>query len=49
MKSKHVRIVREAGTSLAVTIPSDFKVFTAGTEVWVELVGEMITISKVEQ
>lgn len=49
MKSKHVRLVREAGTSIAVTIPADFKIFEIGDEVWVELRGKEIVISKVEQ
>ena len=47
MKYRHVRLVREAGTSLAVTIPADFKIFEAGDEVWVELRGSEIVISKV--
>ena len=49
MKSKHIRLIREAGTSIAVTIPSDFGIFKAGDEVWVELKGKEVTISKVVQ
>ncbi len=48
MKSRHVRLVREAGTSIAVTIPSDFDIFKVGDEVWVELRGREVVISKVE-
>ena len=47
MKSKHIRLVREAGTSIAVTIPADFDVFKAGDEVWVELQGDKVVVSKV--
>lgn len=49
MKSKHIRLVREAGTSIAVTIPSAFGIFEAGDEVWVELVENTVIISKVVQ
>lgn len=49
MKSKYVRTVREAGNSIAVTIPSEFKIFEPGDEVWVKLEENMIIISKVEQ
>lgn len=49
MKSRHIRLVREAGDSIAVTIPSDFKIFKAGDEVWVELKGQEVIISKVVQ
>jgi virulence-associated protein VagC len=49
MKSRHIRLVREAGDSIAVTIPADFDIFKAGEEVWVELRGHEVVISKVVQ
>lgn len=49
-KQKYVRVVRLVSTSLTVTIPSKFKVFKPGDEVWVTLNDdETLTISKVSQ
>lgn len=49
MKLKHIRLIREIGDSISVTIPAGFKVFKAGDEVWVELQGDKVIISKVVQ
>ena len=49
MKSKYIRQVRKIGDSISVTIPSGFEIFKAGDEVWVELAGNTVTISKVQE
>ena len=49
MKLKYIRLIREVGDSISVTIPAGFKVFAAGDEVWVELQDDTVVISKVVQ